>query len=725
MFKCYRQLEQSDCGLTCIRMMARHYGKRVPLSYIREHSDLSRLGMSIKDMTLCLASVGMDSAPVRINMEEARRMPLPAILYWQQKHFVVLYKISNKGNRWHIADPARGKVTYSTEDFFRYWIPEGDKKSIAILAEPNETFAEREYESSSPLKRMFAYVGNVMFRHKRSFLMIILMSLLIMGADLCVPLLLRTTIDEGIGLKDLGLVMTLLLGQLAMMTGSLVSSGIVNIILTRLGLNIDIGMVSDFLKKLTRFPLSFFDRRVSSEFIQKIGDQSAIKDFLVSFPNTMLSMLLNLVVFSILLCHYSTLIFGIFVILSLIELGWSMLFLSRRKSLNFAYFTDAADNRNNAYEMLNGMPEIKVNNAEDVRLGKWQQIQRRLNKTSLKGAWINLYDSGGRNMISNIKGLLVTGISAAMVIEGDMTMGIMMTLGYITGRLAQPFNILSSMILSVQNALLSYERIDEVMTDDSLQRGDSKYSEPSITLRHLWYKYPGAGSPYVIKDFSLEVEAGKTTALVGESGCGKTTLIKLMLGFYVPAKGELLLSGMPVAEVDNSDWLRHCGVVMQSGQIFTGSILENIALSDETPDKERALQMLETVGLRHFVEKLPMGINTRIGVSGIEMSGGQKQRLMIARALYKDPDILFLDEATSSLDANNERTITDNIRDIGRGKTIVIAAHRLSTVMNADRIVFIKDGEISEQGTHDQLLALRGDYWKLVKNQLNLSISTK
>lgn len=723
MFHCYRQLEHSDCGLTCIRMVARHYGKRIPMAFLKKSSDLNRLGMSIGDMTSCLAAIGMESMAVKISATEAANMPLPAILFWSQKHFVVLYHVNRRGTRFHIADPALGKLTYSRDEFERLWIPNADEKGkgLVVLAEPGENFNERQYETYNTLCRLFRYIVKIIRLHKSCFFWVLMISLLVMAADLSVPLLLRSTVDKGIGLRDMGLVMTLLLSQLAMVTGSLVSSNIINILLTRLGLNIDLGMTKDFLARLVRFPLSFFDQRVSSDFIQKVSDQGAIKSFLMSFPNTLLMTGLSLAVFSALLWHYSPLIFGVFVFLSLAEMAWGMLFLGRRKSLNFAVFSDSSENRNNIYEMLNGMSEIKVNNAEGTRLRQWQTTQERLNRTSLRSAWIDLFDSGGQSMVGAVKNIVVTGISAAMVIDGSMTMGIMMTLSYITGRLAQPFRTISSTVLSVQSAALSYERIDEVMSQNLRTDGDVKYNIPSISLENVSFRYPGKGSPMVIRNLSLNVNPGEVVALVGESGCGKTTLIKLMLGFYWPQEGNIMLSGIPLAEIDRDDWLRHCGVVMQTGSIFTGSILENIALSDESPNASRAMEMLEIVGLKTFVETLPMGIDTTIGVAGIEMSGGQKQRLMIARALYKDPDILFLDEATSSLDANNERNITENIRLLGQGKTIIIAAHRLSTVKNADKIVFIKEGEISEFGTHDELVALGKDYRRLVKNQLDLS----
>ncbi len=722
MFRCYRQVESADCGITCIRMVARHFGKKVPARHLRAIADLNRLGMSIKDITDCCGEIGLKAVPVKLGAEHIAGMPLPAILFWQQRHFVVLYKIDAKRGVFHIADPAQGKIAHNRSDFERYWIPEGDRKGLAVLAEQTEEFAGKTYEKENTAKRFREYLGGFFRNHRRGFLAALLITLLIMAADFCVPLLLKRTIDDGIGARDVSLVVALLLAQFAIMLGGLVSSKGMEILLTKTGLNIGLEMSNNYLERLARFPLSFFDKRASSDFVQKIDDQDRIKDFMLAFPNSVITTALTFAVFSVLLFHYSGMIFAIFIILSLIEILWNTLFLSRRKSLDYAYFTNASECRNHAYELTNGMADLKVNNAEKSRTAKWKRTQTKLNDIAMKSAWLSLAQTSGHSAIGRVKELAVTGIAAAMVIYGDMTLGVMMTLGYITGRLSQPFNTISSSINSLQGAMLSFQRVDDVIHDTSEFRGHEKFRNPEISLENVWFKYAGGSSPFVIRDFSLTVEPGKVTALVGESGCGKSTLIKLMLGFYIPQKGEITLSGHPVGQLDNHDWLRHCGVVMQDGRIFSGSILENISLSDDKPDFDKAAEVIEAVGLTGFIASLPMGIHTLIGTYGIEVSGGQKQRLLIARALYKNPDILFLDEATSSLDANNERNIVDKVLRFGTGKTVVIAAHRLSTVQNADKIVYIENGAALETGTHAELCARKGAYWHLVRNQLQLSV---
>lgn len=722
MFRTYQQLENSDCGLTCVRMIARHYGKRVSPRALRGMCDMSRLGVSVRDVIDCCSRIGMDAAGVKIGMEAVGRLPLPAILYWDQRHFVVLYRIGKRGRRYHIADPSVGKVVYNESEFRRSWIPEGHDRGLAILVEPGDSFDTAQPDRSTPFRDFMRYVSRFISAYSARFITVVILSMLLMAADLCIPLLLKRTVDEGIGLRDMGLVWMLVASQLGVASGRIVASLSANMIMTRLGLDVNYGMVTDFLSRLVRFPVSFFDRKVSSDFIQKIDDQSRIKDFLISFPANLLTTLVSLVVFSVLLCAYSPVIFLTFSTISILEICWGYLFLSRRRAIDCTLFASQAENRNHAYEITNGMDELKVNNAEDVRVAKWRRVQQTLNRASMRSARLGTAESGGRSLLATLKDLGITGMCAVMVIEGDISLGIMMTVSYITGRLAVPFNTISSSFSTVQKAMLSYGRIEEVVDDSREPAGNRRPAAPSIHMENIWFKYPGTGSPFVIRDMSLDIGEGRTTALVGESGCGKTTLIKLMLGFYMPQKGSLELGGVPAGELDNSGWLSHCGVVMQSGKIFTGSILENISLSEERPDVGKAWEMLELVGLRDFVEKIPMSINTRLGVTGMELSGGQKQRLMIARAMYKNPDILFLDEATSSLDANNERLIVENLRKFGKGRTIVVAAHRLSTVIDADRIIYIKDGRIEESGTHEELIELRGNYWRLVRNQLQLSV---
>lgn len=721
-FKCYRQIERSDCGLSCIRMVAQHYGKEISHQYLQKITDLSRLGMSVRDVEQCLRKIGFKTASVKLKTEDVARMPLPAVLHWNGNHFVTLYSVSGSRN-YYIADPAYGKLKYNEAEFTKHWIKEGSDSGIAIISDPSDSFYSQSFPQEDSLRNFFKHIFSYVSIFKGNFLKCLCISLFLIGFDFSVPILLQTTIDKGIATKDIGLVGILLLAQLSIAVGILISNSILSYIMARTGLSANLKMVMGFLKRFTSLPVPFYEKRASSDFVQKINDQSRIKDFLMKFPNTVFLIFLNLIAFSSLLIYYSPIIFCIFTLLSALEIGWSFVFLNSRKVLDLELFKYSSESRNHAYELTNGMIDLKANNGERQQISKWENVQKLQNEVSERLLRLNLWHDGGKSLISKFKDLSIIGAGAFLVIENGMSIGVLMTLGYITGRLSTPFSSISEQIKELQDAVLSYRRIEEVLNADEVKKELPTYVRSMIEIDNISFKYPGALSPKVVSGFSLTVNQGETIALVGESGCGKSTMIKLMLGFYSPQEGRMILGGNDSANMDGTDWLRHCGVVLQEGRIFSGTIIENIALSDDSPNIERITELIKIVGLTEYVNTLPMKLNTKIGVWGVEMSGGQKQRLMIARALYKQPDILFLDEATSSLDANNEKAIVEKLRDYGKGRTIVIAAHRLSTIRHADKIVFMREGRVIEEGTHEELMALGGgEYRRLFQNQIESAV---
>lgn len=719
--KSYQQLEHSDCGITCIRIVAHYYGKTVPLKTLRELCDVGRMGISLRDIMECTRKLGFRSEAVKIHLADVERMPLPAILYWDQRHYVVLYRISRDGRIFHIADPARGKVRLWRDDFMRHWQAH-DGNGMAIVMDPTDAFFEKTYPKNNGCgKGVWRMLMGAVCRNKAVFSMVILLAAFGMAADVVTPVLFQRTVDDGINGRDIGMVWMLVLGQFCMFVGNYVSGSIADLLLTKMGLRMGVRMMGEYLQKLIRLPVSFFDRKVSADLIQKLDDQNRLKNFLLNMPETIFFTTVNLVVFSALLVWYSATVFLIFLAATLLSFGWTRLHLRRRKSIDYSLFSYSAENRNNVYELVNGMQEIKINNAQQTRVSVWNEVQQKINRLSMKSAYLNLSIASGNLFFSRVKDIAMTGICATMVIKGHLTIGEMMTISYIAGRLSGAFSNIVSMPGTLQDASMSYERLDEVLNKPEETRAEcmaANVADEDLRLENVSFKYPGSYSPLVIKNFSAVVPHGKTTAVVGASGCGKTTLIKLMLGFYVPQSGRVSAGHVSLAQIDNDEWLRHCGVVMQNGYIFSGTILQNIAIADASPDMGKAREAARVACIDDFFSSLPMGYHTKLGVAGLELSGGQRQRLFIARAVYKNPQVLFLDEATSSLDAGNESSIVENLAHYNQGRTVVVAAHRLSTVRRADNIIFMSRGELVEQGTHDELVARRGAYYKLVKEQL-------
>lgn len=717
----YQQLEYSDCGVTCIRIIARYYGKKLSPEQIYSVCDMSRLGISIGDIVQAFKGLGMDSVAVRLSPDEALRMPLPSVLFWDQKHFVVLYKI--KRGKYYIVDPSRGKLKFCQDEFYEHWLC-GNDKGIAILADPTDEFESREFEKPKTNWRLLSVFRNALLKHKKSFAGVVFFSLLTMLGDVAMPLMFQHTVDDGINGKNISLVWLLIIAQLFVFFGNYISGIVVDLILTKLGLKMGINMMNEYLLKLVRMPMIFFARKVNSDLIQKTEDQNRIKNFLVNMPDQFFFTILTLIVFCGMLVYYNALIFIIFFILTVLGLGWTTMFLGRRREIDYAYNAAIAENRNNLYELIHGMPEIKANNAQQVKIDNWNTVQEKVNRLSVKSAFMRIYMNGGNSLLARLKDIAVTGICATLVIKDLMTFGEMMTISYIIGRLSGPFNNILGSVSSIQDACMSYARVEEVLNADQEQNRPANAAVPAgdICIEGVGFKYPGSGSPYVLQDLNMVIPKGKFTALVGSSGCGKTTLIKLILGMFTPQKGRISIGDTSLSDIDEDAWLRSIGVVMQNGTLFSGTLLSNIALGDGTPDPDRARKAAEVACIDDFIQRLPMGYNTKIGVAGIEISGGQKQRLLIARAIYKNPEILVLDEATSSLDAGNEARIVRNLEKFFKGRTVIVAAHRLSTVKCADNIVLMDAGVVKEQGNHIDLVNRQGQYYKLVKNQLELDI---
>ena len=715
----FQQTEFADCGIACIRVLCRYYGLRVPMAWLREKIETNRLGMSVRDMVEALASMKMDAVAVRVGIDLLPELPLPAVLYWNKSHFIVLYKVDARRGRYHVVDPAEGKMTYTRAQLLESFAVMDDGKGVAVLADPLEGFAEQQAEIPQRRRHLGHLAAKALREHARTVAAVCLLMLVAMGADVALPFAFQRTIDEGIRNRDVHLIWLLVFSQLFIFLGNYVSNSVVDYLLTRMGLRMSIKMINDYLNKIIHLPMSFFARKLSSDLIQKVDDHNRIQNFMVSLPDTILFTAISVLLFSGLMIYFSPAVFAVFVVFTLLSVGWTVLFLRRRREVDYACYSKQAENRNNLYELVNGIDEIKVNCAQHQRRAAWEQVQMRINDLSLRQATLRMYQNGGNVFFVRLRDICITGICATMVVQGSMTIGLMMTLSYIVGRLSAPFSNLISSVNMFQDVNMSYDRIEEVMTA-AIEERPHKQLPPwdSIEFRSVWFKYPGAGLPMVLRGLDMTIERGITTAIVGESGCGKSTVLKLLFGFFEPARGEVAVGNLPLSHIDEPAWLARMAVVMQSGTLFSGDILTNIALSDARPSLARAREAARVACIDEFIDGLPMGYGTRIGRTGLELSGGQQQRLLIARAIYRQPEIIVLDEATSALDATTERRVVENIMDAFRGRTVVVVAHRLSTVRRADCIAVMHEGRVAETGSHARLMAARGTYFRLVQNQL-------
>lgn len=724
----YRQLDSNDCGPTCLQMIAAYYGKRYSLDTVKQFCEMTRIGISMRDVVNCARRLGFEVASVRLNLSELRRMPLPGILYLKRGHFVVAERITKgrNGYAYTLADPAYGRVKMKEEDLVENWMM--GKYGIAAVMAPNEDFGkvkEAKGTGKKSYRRIYRVAGDIVSRQRGKFVWIALLSLVVTATNWAMPLLLKTTIDAGIMAKDIGVVWQMLGAQFAFFLGFMLAGNVSNLLGTKASIQIDMTFVSAYFHKLIRLPMRFFDVGQRTDLIQKMNDLGRISSFLTDNLLSIALAVLNVLVFSALLLRYNYRVFLIFMAFSAVTFAYNAYFIRQRKYLDYAGFSLNSERNNVVHEMVMGMAEIKINHAQQARISLWRKLEDKVNRLHIKSLYIGYYMNNGAGTLGRLRDIMLTGFCALLVIHDDMTMGTMMMISFLLGQLSAPIGELLSFTRSVQDAKLSAQRLDDIFgkPDESAEGSmdlTGRRVETGLEFVHASFKYAGISNPYVLKDISLRIPTGKVTAIVGASGSGKTTLLKLMLGFYYPDEGELCLDGHELKDIDMDSWRDKCGVVMQDGRIFSGTVAENIAFADETPDIGKLREAARIAGIEERIMQLPMGYHTRIGETGIDLSGGEKQRICIARAVYKQPEFIFFDEATSSLDANTEHDILQNLQRFYRGRTVVVIAHRLSTVKQADHIVLMEDGRIAEQGTHESLLLLGGRYRRLVENQLEL-----
>lgn len=725
-FPFFEQPGIKDCGPTCLRIISKFYGKSISLQKARLISETTREGSSLLNISEAADKIGFRSLGVKIDFNVLRdEVPLPCIAFWEKQHFIVVYKIDKKDNV-YVSDPSYGLLKYSKEDFLSKWIGENvtehTSEGICLLLETTPAFFTSDFDPKDQ-KMNFSFISKYLFKYKK------LLSQVIIGLtagsllSLIFPFLTQSVVDIGIQNQDLNFIYIVLIAQIMLFVGKISIEAIRSWILLHLSARINISIVSDFFIKLMKLPINFFDTRMTGDIMQRINDHSKIEQLLTNSSLNTLFSLINLIVFSIVLLLYDYKLFLFYIAGSAIYIGWICFFLKKRKELDYKRFSQISDEQSKVIELINGMQEIKIHNAETAKRWEWEFMQVKLFKIRIRALSLEQWQSIGGNFINQTKDILITFFSAKLVLSGNLTLGMMLSVQYIIGQLNSPLMLLVDFIRQFQDAKIAVERLGEIHNKENEELDDSSYlsyiPEQDIKLEDLSFRYPGSNQN-IFNGLNITIPYQKTTAIVGASGSGKSTLLKILLKFYEPSSGAIKIGTADIKNISPKFWRKHCGVVMQDGYVFNDTMANNIALGEELIDKDRLRNAVNVANIKEFIEELPLSYNTVIGNEGVGLSGGQKQRLFIARAVYKSPDYIFFDEATSALDANNEKVIMENLDSFLKGKTAVVIAHRLSTVKNADKIIVLQKGIVVEEGNHNELVALRGEYYKLVKNQLEL-----
>lgn len=719
-----------DCGLACIRMIAAYHGLKISIRELRMQEEISRQGATLKQISALGEKAGFNTfaakLPLQALIENAQP---PYIAHWNQNHFVVVHQIEktkNGGYKFHVADPAFGELIYSEEEFLSAWISDNENQGVVLLMEPTENMVPGKTEKE-PVFKNISFLVDYLRKQKKLVLKLIAGILIGSLLQLLFPFLTQSIVDTGIKNQDLHFIYLVLLGQLLVFAGKTTVDVVRGRVMLHLSTRLNISLVSDFFLKLMKLPISYFDSKMTGELMQRIIDHNRIENFLTGSSINVIFSVFNLLVFSCVLAVYNLSVFFVFLLGSVAYAGWALWFLKYRAAVDFKLFQQHSESQGKVIEMINGMQEIKLHNAEEQKRTHWETLQMKLFKVNVESLSILQWQSTGAAVINELKNIIITVLSATFVIEGKLSLGMMLAISYIIGQLNVPLTDFITFIQQWQDARLSLERLAEIHnlkneeTDDS--RATLAYTEPlPIHVENLSYHYPGMNDQPAISELNITIMPNTITAIVGSSGSGKTTLMKLLLKFYSPQGGEVLLGTQSLKDVSAKSWREKCGVVMQEGYIFSDTIANNIAIGHDEIDLLRLRKALMVANILDFVESLPMGHRTMIGMDGQGLSTGQKQRILIARAVYKNPDYLFFDEATSALDTNNERVIMNNLHAFFCGRTVVIVAHRLSTVKHADQIIVLEHGRVIECGKHHELVSKQGKYYDLVKNQLELEM---
>jgi len=726
------QLDVMDCGPACLKMIAAYYGKQFPMDYLRKITYMARDGVSLYAISDAAEKLGFKTVGGRLTINKlVNEAPLPCLLHWNQEHFVVLYKIKskfifNKELKFYVSDPAYGHIVYNKQEFKDNWVStrlNSENKGIVLLLEPTTNFYNQKGKPGRK-RKLLDFLFPYFNRYKKLLFQLSIGLLLGSLFQLVFPFLTQAIVDNGITNKNISLIYLILLAQMILVLSRMSVEFIRRWILLHISTRINVSLVSDFFIKLMKLPMSYFDTKLTGDLLQRMDDHERVERFITTRTFNTVFSFFTFLIFGAVLFIYSVKIFVIFILGSSFYVLWVFFFLRKRRQLDYKLFEIRAEEQGKTYQLIYGMQEIKLQNAEKRKRWEWEDIQADLFKINTNSLKIDQQQEAGNIFINESKNILITIIAALAVIKNEMSLGMMLATQYIIGQLTLPIEQFAQLIHDYQDTKISMERINEIhqQRDEDENKENYNYTlhGKDIILNSLTFQYEGPRSPVILNKINLSIPQGKVTAIVGASGSGKTTLIKILLKYYKPVNGAITIGGMPLENFNATWWRNQCGVVMQDGFIFSESIAHNIAASSNNIDKKKLLNASKIANIHETIMALPLKYNTIIGADGQNLSQGQRQRVLIARAIYKNPDFLFLDEATNALDANNEKIIVENLQKFYKGKTVVIVAHRLSTVKNADQIIVLNKGQIIESGDHKELTAKRGSYYNLVKNQLDL-----
>lgn len=719
--KLVHQLDEMDCGPSCLTMIVNYYGVKASLDYIRNKCYLTKNGVSLLGISQSAEELGFETFSVRITLNQLKTIQLPCILHWNNAHFVVLSNIKYKNGKvvYRIADPAHGYVNLEEKEFLKNWSLDNEKGVCLILYPSSIDFYDKKIvEKKKSYKFLFKYLKPFKSEICKIFIGLFLGCII----TLALPFLTQYMVDSGIKNKDLNILQLIFIFQVSLFIGNSVIDILRNRLFLHIGTRVNINIISDFLSKLMEMPIKYFDSKSSGDLIQRIEDHKRIEEFITSNALLTIFSLINFSVFFIILAFYDIYILIIYLILTIVSIFWVLFFQKNRRKLDYKRFDISSENQSNTYEMINGIEEILLNGIEDYKINKWKNIQEKLYLTNLKVLNIDQLQLNGFNLINNLKNIVITYLVAVNVVNNNLTLGNMLSISYIVGQMNSPINQLISFFRTSLDAKLSFNRLNEIHNENltNSKGKDFIFNNSSILISNLSFQYEGPKSPFVLNGVSFSIKKGETTAIVGQSGSGKTTLMKILLKYYEPTLGDIKIDNTNIKEFSFNSWKENYGVVMQDGFIFSDTIERNIISGEKEVDNKRLDYAASMSNIKKFVESLPMKYKTKIGESGMKISGGQKQRILLARAIYKDPHYIFLDEATSSLDTENENIIHKNLQEVFKNKTVLIIAHRLSTVKKSDNIIVLKNGRVAEQGNHKELVAQKKEYYNLIKNQLEL-----